>query len=159
MEWLDKHYPGWSFEVIPESTKEYAGFVYTSGKLTVIEEGGFIRVVTCIGCDEIEFRREDKSLPVSMNYYKNAETDSLKRCVFTLGGFNDVYTDEMPDIIESIIPDNELDWFLVSVLPLLIKRYDNKELFAKNIFKSMKGFMSGNIKKETLIKAFPELIK
>jgi len=153
-------YPGWSFEVVPGSFKEYAGHVSVAGTLTVIETGDFTfkRTITCIGSDEVEFRKDNKSQPVIMTYYKNAETDALKRCVFTLGGFCDVYTDEdLSDSEENVVPNSDLDWFLLKVLPILMRRYQNKDVHARNIFKSLKGFMTGSITKETLSKAFTEL--
>ncbi len=157
MKWLDRNYPGWSFEVIPDSFREYGGLVMAVGKLTVFEpETGLKRIVTCTGSDEIEFRKDDKKIPVSMTYYKNAETDSLKRCAFTLGGFTDVYTDE-EDTHEPVIADAELDWFIKNALKLLLKRLAEGKISVRNLFKSICGFMSGEITKEKILKAFPEL--
>jgi hypothetical protein len=157
MEWLDRNYPGWSFEVVPDSFKEYGGLVMAIGKLTVFEpETGLKRIVSCTGSDEIEFRKDDKKIPVSMTYYKNAETDALKRCVFTLGGFTDVYTDE-EESSEPIVADEELGWFIKNALKLLLKRHADGKITARNLFKSICGFMRGDISKEKIIKAFPEL--
>jgi hypothetical protein len=38
--WLDEKYPGWSWEVLPESFREYGGMVILAGRLTVYEPEG-----------------------------------------------------------------------------------------------------------------------
>lgn len=156
MEWLDKNYPGWSMEVDTLSFKEYAGFVYATVKLSVIENIGdtaLKREIKCTGCDEIEFTKETNQ-PVSMTYYKNAETDALKRCVFSLGGFKDVYSEEeLEDIQQQICTDEDIDWFIQSVLPVLNTKHKDKLISSRNYLKTISGFLSGEISKELIVKA------
>jgi len=144
MEWLDNNYPGWSFEMIPDSIMEKAGYMWVTGKLTIYETGqaALKRVITCIGCDEIEFKTEtvdgqkfklDEVLVIP--YFKNAETDALKRCVFSLGGFKDVYTDDKIEAQSYLSPEDQ-QWYVDRVLQRVIDKPDI-------LFKSMVAFYNG----------------
>lgn len=95
MDWLDKNYPGWSMEVVPNSFQALADHIFIAVKLTVVDLNlnGYVRTLTCYGCDEAIKSKETKEL-VPSQYIKSAETDALKRCVFSLGGFTDVYTND-----------------------------------------------------------------
>jgi hypothetical protein len=143
MEWLDKNYPGWSMKTDPISFREYAGFVWGSVTINVIEGNGdtaIKREITCVGCDEIEFKQDGS--PLSLTYYKNAETDALKRCVFTLGGFKDIYTDEELD--NPVMAKDDMIWFVENV----VDRLRNKP---ESLFKATVNFYNGVLDKQYII--------
>lgn len=129
MEWLDKHYPGWSFEVDPASYFQLADHIYVAATLKVIHpKTGIPRVIKTIGCDAAEYKKDangnqTKDLAV-LQYVKAAETDALKRAVFTLGGYADVYSEfEYEGNFETIelSPEDVLDYF-TNILPVSVER-------------------------------------
>jgi len=118
MKWLDESYPGWSWEFHCDSLKELAGLFIGSGTLTVIHKG-LKRSFTTIGDEEIIFKKETKE-PVIKNYAKSVDTDALKRAVFTLGGFTDVYTEI--DLHSSDLTEDEFKYYFENIFPLYFKR-------------------------------------
>lgn len=146
-EWLDKHYPIWSWEIDSNSFKEFAGFVQVSGTLKVIEPStGAIRSICTYGSDEIEFKK-DSNEPVSLTYAKNVDTDALKRAVFTLGGFKDVYTGIRGEERDTA-SEEDLEWFITNVIPAALKAgmtYDR-------IVHRLMAFREGIIEKEYIAK-------
>ena len=105
--WLDTNYPGWQWNVLPETLKKFGGYINIAGTLKVIcPELGVFREFTCYGSDEIEYKK-DTNEEVSLDYAKAAETDALKRCVFRLGGFTDVYTETPKADMNSQLTEEE----------------------------------------------------
>lgn len=142
--WLDIHYPVNSFELDTSSVRELAGFFYVKGILKVyVTELSIFRVVEAWGCDEIEFKQETKE-PVILMYLKNAETDAFKRCLVKLGAFNDVYSEIETD--SRIIPDEDLEWYVNTILPVVMKGVKS----AKGFFTQVRMFSNGSLSKEQL---------
>jgi hypothetical protein len=141
---LDKKYPGWSLEVIPESINSTADVISIAVKLTVHEPEGIKRVITAYGSDEAIINKETGKL-VSATYMKNAETDALKRAAARLGMFNDVYTDEnVNSIFSEDIDDSSKEWFIENVMPVL--SHDSARLY-----KVIIAFNNGVIDKQYII--------
>ena len=114
--WLDKHYPIWSWVVDPESFKEFAGAVQVAGTLTVMDPiTGAARSIKTYGSDDIELVK-DTGKPVNLTYAKNADTDAFKRAVYTLGGFQDVYTGRCGEDRDTA-SEEDLQWFIEKVIP------------------------------------------
>ena len=154
MKFLDRYYPKlWSFRIVPDSFKQFMNFVYVLGELTVIDpKTGLQRTVQSYGCDEGETKKNSDEL-VSLIYIKNAEADALKRCCVYLGGFNDVYSDET-EYGSSKATDDDLVWFLDSIMSRLAKKYKSNELEARSLFMTVNGFLRGDISKDKLIRAY-----
>lgn len=149
LQWLNEHYPGWSFKVIPESFKEYAGFMTCIGELTIYEVEGLKRTIQCTGTMAIKFERETK-LPVMLEYYKSAETDALKRCCASLGAFADIYTD-YEESLETVQNEEDFVWFLEVFFPILVSQ--NKANLTK-VFNAVNQFYYGNVNKKQIIEAY-----
>jgi len=139
--WLDENYPGWSFEVVPESFRENAGSINCIGKLTVYEPNGLMRIMMAAGNVEINTKKDGTGI-VALDYWKVAETDAFKRCVARLGGFNDLYADE---VFEEY--SNEIDKLFNEVFPVLIeKALEEKHKFNfDNVAKVLISYFRGNI--------------
>ena len=152
MKWLDEYYPCWSFEILPESFKEYAGYVQCAGKLSVYDSDTSLkRVITCYGQQEITVIK-DSGNPQWKMYVKAVETDAFKRCVFTLGGFTDVYTKDSLDVDER--SDEDLGWYVDKILPVVLSRYDYTTKMAKAIFSQMHLFRFGEISRQELVRSY-----
>lgn len=132
MRWLDKNYPNlWSMEVDPSSLVLENGLYRAVVKLTVKELSyGIERAITCVG-EEGEKNNNDQE------GYKAAETDALKRCVFTLGGFSDIYApDEFLLLEQTFITKEEFK--------SVIEHLNGKEK-TLGLIKSLKDLLNGVI--------------
>ena len=139
--WLDKHYPGWSMEVIPTSMHQMANFVHIAVKLTVVEPQGVVRQITSYGADEAILK--DGQL-ISHPYLKSAESDAIKRCVVKLGGFNDVYSELEAE--QEPLSEAKAKWYVDNVLPLTLKH-----LPPQVVFKQMDAFANDLVSKQDLL--------
>jgi len=150
MKWLDENYPGWSFETIPDSFKEYGGYLCVTAKLTVWEPTGLPRIITCTGQAEIRLSKTDRK-PLQLTYYKNAETDALKRCVFTLGGFSDVYTDD--EAFSALQTDKDVSpTILAKLAKLLFLQIEDYEVIGK----MLRAYADGTMTIEELLKTLSQ---
>lgn len=151
MEWLDKHYPGWSFIILPDSYREDPVWLYMAGELTVYEPEGLKRAIRCYGCIDLKKRKDTGALSYDMPYIKAIETDALKRCVFSLGGFADVYSETEVENVE----DSDT-WFFDTAIPLLVTlSYTGiEELNSTKIGMIVKSYMSGKINRKVIEERF-----
>jgi len=92
--WLDTYYPGgWSFTQDTFYIDKEIGKVFVHGILKVMEEESNLdREISAWGDNDLTRDRETDEFHRNQDMLKGAESDALKRCVFTLGGFNDIYT-------------------------------------------------------------------
>lgn len=100
-QWLDKYYPGWSFECLGDFKVDYQ-CVSVRGTLTVFEPEGLKRTFTLIGDMDLQWSDEKdpitgkptgkKLLVEDAPYYKGAEADALKKCATCLGFASDIYS-------------------------------------------------------------------
>lgn len=139
--WLDKHYPGWSMEVVPGSMHQMANFVHLAVKLKVIEKEGLVREITSYGADEAIVK--DGNL-ISHPYLKSAESDAIKRCVVKLGGFNDVYSDIEAE--KEPLSEAKAKWYIENILPIA-----TKVLAPQVVFKQMDAFANDLLTKQDLL--------
>ena len=139
--WLDKHYPGWSMEVIPGSISQMANFVHLAVKLRVIEKEGLVREITSYGADEA-ILKDGQLIPHP--YLKSAESDAIKRCVVKLGGFNDVYSEI--DAEKEPLSEGKAKWYIENVLPIA-----TKVLPPQVVFKQMDAFANDLLTKQDLL--------
>lgn len=139
--WLDKHYPGWSMEVLANSVNQMANFVHIAVKLRVVEPEGVIREITSYGADEA-ILKDGQLIPHP--YLKSAESDAIKRCVVKLGGFNDVYSDIEAEI--EPLSEAKAKWYIQEVLPTAVK-----SVAPTVVFKQMNAFAQNLLSKQDLI--------
>lgn len=145
--WLDKNYPGWSAEVLPESYRELAGWINIAVRLTVIEPITLHkRVITRTGSKEAIVTRETNSI-ASVQYIKAAETDAIKRCCVALGAWNDVYSD---DDLDDSVSIEDRRWYIEMALPKILQ---NPAFVAspEKLFQQMLAFDSGLLTKEKIM--------
>jgi len=147
--WLDEHYPGWSFDIIPEGMERTEFYYSVLGKLSIFEREGVPRTFTCYGSAEMKFKREGGEM-FSQDYLKNAETDSIKRCCAKIGAFNDLYTDA--DLGADTRPD--IDWFFETIYPVINMKNIKEEMRWNIMINITKGYLNGISTKEQLINKF-----
>lgn len=145
-QWLDKNFPLYSWEVLPNSINQLASWVSIAGTLTVIDpQTGIKRVITRYGSKEgITTKGGDTA---SIQYLKAAETDAIKRCCIVLGAFNDVYGEIEEEDEEKL--DINRAWYATNILPKIMtnQMFINKpELIIKQILR----FEAGLLTKEKL---------
>ena len=142
-DWLDRHYPGWSFTSVPESFREYAGFVQGYCLLKVFEKEGLIREIGSWGSKEIMI--SDKN-PVKSDYYKAVESDALKRCAARIGAFNDIYASLDEFYISDEYELKDIDWLIKPGLRNLFKYFieskKDKKAFVSHLSRFLNGFES-----------------
>jgi len=150
--WLDEHYPGWSWEFDLGSVREIAGFFVGSGKLTVYEPemSAHPRIIQTTGSMKIKFERETNEAFAS-EYAKGADSDALKRAVFTLGGFTDIYAPEYADTSE-VASDINYAWALFVVPELL----SAASIEPKRIAALVQSYLAGKFTREQIITKYNE---
>jgi len=119
MDWLDHNYPGWSMKFIKDKFDNISVAMVISIEIydPVIKRK---RIIQAWGEKEVIKKKDGGHAKIQ--YWKAAETDALKRCVMTLGGFNDVYTEG--DFSEEI--PEELNFYIDELLPKAIKYMDTE---------------------------------
>jgi len=145
LQWLDKHFPLWSWNTDPNSFREYAGYVQCVGTLEVKTEQLVTRSITTYGSVEIRIN-STTGQPVMMTYAKNCDTDALKRAVFTLGGFSDIYSDIDDETDFEMPTSNDIMWYFDKVIPLVRNDMDGRKLADKFM-----KFLAGTITKEIIV--------
>lgn len=155
--WLDTNFPGWQWTVIPGSLQKFGGYINVAGTLKVpCLELGIFREITCYGSDEIEYSKTDGS-EVSLDYAKAAETDALKRCVFRLGGFADVYSDTRPADM-SIMLDEKDALAVLQRIPDFVAFFQSIRETSSEIFQSLQKFLTSIAEKTVTIEQAIEMI-
>jgi recombination DNA repair RAD52 pathway protein len=148
-QWLDRHYPLWSMEVIPSSYNELSGYISIAVQLTVIDPTTLQkRTITRYGSKEAILKRDSQNLTL-MPYLKSAETDALKRCCVALGGFNDVYMDS--EDIEMANNAEDRKWYIEEALPI-IKEKPTFKANPEKLFAQMLAFDAGTLSKQQIIR-------
>jgi hypothetical protein len=158
--WLDEHYPVWEMKVLPDSlfviddTTERGrktGTYNIAVELTVKDPNTAVnRTITCYGSKEFIINKEGEK--TQQAYFKSAETDAFKRCVYTLGAFADVYKpeDEVEDYTSTEM--NIVNNVVLNVLPELLKLYEIgkvKEVQVRNVLSKVSN---SNVDQELLNK-------
>ena len=155
-QWLDTNYPLWSVKVgeIHIIEDMYEGEQSTGSynipvELTVADPAtGITRVIECVGTKEFIINKyNNKSY---QQYIKAAETDGLKRCVFTLGGFGDVYSpdeeiEELTDIDLLVSASEEL-------IPMAVKAFKLKRISEADYRVILSKLANMKLDKDTVIK-------
>jgi len=137
--WLDEHYPGWSWELDTSFKDDKGGFITVIGKLIVLDPNtNLIRQVSSVGTKQAIVSKE-KGL-IEHPYYKSAETDAVKRAAIKLGAFNDIYGEYEADADETV-PEVEIGWYIENIVPLMLsKGYEGTK-----IYKQLNSFLMGTI--------------
>ncbi len=144
-DWLDKHYPGWSFTSMPESFKEYAGYIQGYCILKIYEKEGLAREIGSWGSKEIII---SDNKPVKSDYYKAIESDALKRCAVRLGAFNDIYGELDEFYISEDFELKDIDWFVKPGLGNMYKHFIEKKKDKKGFLDHLLKFLNGQITRE-----------
>ncbi|OGU17574.1 MAG: hypothetical protein A2X61_15345 [Ignavibacteria bacterium GWB2_35_12] len=148
-DWLDRHYPGWSFTSVPESFREYAGYVQGYCQLKIYEKEGLSREIGSWGSKEIIL---SDNKPIRSDYYKAVESDALKRCAARLGAFNDIYANLDEFYISDEFELKDIDWLIKPGLGNLYKHFVEKKKDKKGFVLHLSKFLNGIESKEDLEK-------
>jgi hypothetical protein len=143
MRWLDENYPIWSWEF--DKMEFQGGQYYGKGTLTVLTSTGASRKIATIG--SVEERIESSGNKTNLPYAKMVDTDALKRAVFSLGAFADVYkeTNEEPAFP---MPSNEdITWYWTVVYNVIKDKVE-----AQKIAEKFLAFIYGDIDRQYISK-------
>lgn len=146
---LNEYYPINSFSIM-QVFKNNDGSCEIVGRLDYIDpDTGIPMHVDEIGAYK-PLGNRDKVPAMEL---KAARTDCFKRCVAALGFFSDVYGDGIDE--EGVtVPEEDLQWFIDRVFPIMLSRNESGLLPAKNIFDIITKFLFGSISKEFIQKQY-----
>lgn len=160
--WLDTYYPGqWSFTQDDYYIDKEIGKAFVHGVLEVWEDDAnvFDRKISAWGDNDLTRDKETGEFHSNQDMLKGAESDALKRCVFTLGGFNDIYTIDKDNpkgqmhLINTQI-NNEISEIIINLGLQLIK---DKKLQMDKFFNQLNALNDGIVTSDQVTDYLTEL--
>lgn len=141
-ETLDKDYPLWEFQLVPNTYETLFDHVQIMGTLKVVDPTSKqVRSFTCFGQESIKRDKETHEIE-NLEYAKFAETDCLKRCASMLGIASDVYSEDIKTEDELVISEDEIKFFIDTLLPIILEKYKDKPV---NVLKQVYSFYSNKL--------------
>tara|TARA_S200002703_G_scaffold159482_1_gene173110 strand:- start:835 stop:1539 length:705 start_codon:yes stop_codon:yes gene_type:complete len=143
--WLDENYPLWSMEAGEIDALETDQGIQFNMQVRVDfydKLTNVARSVKCWGYKEGIYNKEGQL--TNQQYYKSAETDALKRCVYTIGGFADVYKPD-EEIIQQIEDEDFVEQIgmLRELIEIWIK--PDSPISNKKLNSFIQDFSAGNL--------------
>jgi len=161
-QWLDKNFPGWSFELIGSCYQIKEQYIQI-GRLTVYHKG-MKRIIENVGQESTQYKKDKmgnvtKEEVTTMEYVKNTMTDAFKRCAALLGCTNDLYDlkelegepVEKIEISEGDIDDLLNYWFTIH------DRLNERKLSLETFGKMINSLYTGQRTMEQILTTLSEM--
>lgn len=143
MRWLDENYPIWSWEF--DKMEDDGMYYYGKGTLSVLTESGAARKIATIG--SVEFRADKQGNKVVLPYAKMVDTDALKRAVFSLGAFSDIYKETNTEPSFDMPTNEDIDWYWTTMYVAI-----KDKMTAQKVAEKFLAFLAGDIDREYISK-------